>query len=72
VASLGLTGHESFAVEGVAEALDQEGAADRRVRVRARREGGGHDVSTEVLVRIDTPQEVLYYRHGGILPFVLR
>jgi aconitate hydratase len=41
------------------------------VTVRARR-ASGDPISFQVLVRIDTPQEVLYYRHGGILPFVLR
>jgi len=62
-ASLSLTGRESFSVEGVAEALS--GAA-RRARVRA------DEKTFEVIVRVDTPQEVEYYRNGGILPYVLR
>ena len=62
-ASLKLTGREQFSVEGVKEALS--GAA-RRARVR------GDDKTFEVVVRVDTPQEVEYYRNGGILPYVLR
>ena len=56
-------GRESFSVEGVKEALS--GAA-RRARVRA------DDQTFEAIVRVDTPQEVEYYRFGGILPYVLR
>jgi aconitate hydratase len=66
-ASLGLTGRESFSVEGVKEAL---GGAARRARVRAVDDAGEN--TFEVLVRVDTPQEVEYYRNGGILPYVLR
>ena len=62
-ASLGLTGREHFSVEGVKESL---GGGTRRVRVRA------DEKSFEVIVRVDTPQEVEYYRNGGILPYVLR
>jgi aconitate hydratase len=62
-ASLKLTGREQYSVEGVKEALS--GVA-RRARVRA------DDKTFEVLVRVDTPQEVEYYRNGGILPYVLR
>ena len=39
--------------------------------MRARREDGSQ-VSFKAVIRIDTPQEVLYYRHGGILQYVLR
>jgi aconitate hydratase len=67
-ASLGLTGQESFSVEGVKGALS--GAA-RRARVRAVDDAGG-EKTFEALVRVDTPQEVEYYRNGGILPYVLR
>jgi len=62
-ASLGLTGREQYSVEGVKESLS--GAA-RRVRVHA------DDRTFEAVVRVDTPQEVEYYRNGGILPYVLR
>src|SRR5580658_8477107 len=62
-ASLRLTGRESFSVDGVKAALS---GATRRARVRA------HNKTFEVIVRVDTPQEVEYYRFGGILPYVLR
>jgi len=62
-AGLSLTGREQYSVEGVKEALT--GTA-RRARVRA------GDKTFEVIVRVDTPQEVEYYRNGGILPYVLR
>jgi aconitate hydratase len=66
-ASLGLTGREVFSIQGIGEAL----AGSRRALVRAKGEGGP-ERSFEALVRIDTPQEAEYYRHGGILPYVLR
>jgi aconitate hydratase len=64
--SLGLTGHESYTVEGVA-AL----APHARMRVRALADAGEEKIF-EVVARADTPEEVAYYRHGGILPYVLR
>ncbi len=65
--TLGLTGFESYAITGVSE-----GAIDtHRVTVTATAADGA--VKTfEAIVRIDTPQEVEYYRNGGILPYVLR
>jgi aconitate hydratase len=65
--SLGLTGTEYFTVGGVAEAIAGNGHAT----VRAIGDDGA-EKTFEVLVRIDTPQEVEYYRSGGILPYVLR
>ena len=59
-ASLGLTGREEFAIAGL-----EEGEA-REVTVRA----DGTEFTARV--RLDTPREREYYRHGGILPFVLR
>jgi len=67
-ASLGITGRETFSIAGVKEALESE---VRRAHVRAVDDSGGQK-SFDVLVRIDTPQEVEYYRNGGILPYVLR
>jgi aconitate hydratase len=67
-ASLQLTGRESFSVEGVKEALS---GSERRARVRAVDDQGG-EKHFDVLVRVDTPQEIEYYRFGGILPYVLR
>jgi aconitate hydratase len=67
VASLGLTGRETFHIEGIRDAL----AGSRRARVRVL-EDDGSERGFEALVRVDTPQEGEYYRNGGILPYVLR
>jgi aconitate hydratase len=67
-ASLGLTGKETFHVEGVKASLN--GGA-RKATVRAVADDGAEKTFTAV-VRVDTPQEVEYYRNGGILPYVLR
>ena len=67
-ASLGLTGEETFHVEGVAASLNGGG---RTASVRAVAQGGS-EKDFLVDVRVDTPQEVEYYRNGGILPYVLR
>ena len=64
--SLGLTGTETYAIEGISEAL----AGFRKVRVRAVAADGSEKLF-EVRVRVDTPQEAEYYRHGGILPYML-
>jgi len=63
--SLGLTGKEVFNVEGLGD-----GSA-KNVTVRARAEDGS-EKTFQARVRIDTPQEIEYYRHGGILHYVLR
>jgi aconitate hydratase len=63
--SLGLSGEEEFAVTGLAEPLNA-GELPRTVTVRA------GDTEFEARVRIDTPKEADYFRHGGILPYVLR
>ena len=68
-ASLGLTGTETFAVQGVT-ALNQ-GGTPRTLRVSAARPDG-HVVAFDAVLRIDTPGEADYYRNGGILPYVLR
>jgi len=68
-ASLGLSGHERFAVAGI-EALN-EGVLPKEVAVAATADDGTA-VELVARVRIDTPMEVEYYRHGGILPYVLR
>jgi aconitate hydratase len=64
---LGLTGEELFSIEGLTEAL----AGNREVTVVAERPDGVTHRFTAT-VRIDTPQEIRYYEHGGILPYVLR
>jgi aconitate hydratase len=64
VESLGLTGHETFDVEG----LEGAGAGGFPGEVTVRADGK----ELRCRVRIDTPNEVEYYRHGGILQYVLR
>ncbi|MFN2459159.1 MAG: aconitate hydratase AcnA [Candidatus Velthaea sp.] len=65
--TLGLTGEETFSFEGIAARL-QPGMA---VKVTARAANGAA-TTFNALVRIDTPDEAEYYRHGGILQYVLR
>ncbi len=65
--SLGLNGSEVYEIVGIEKGL----RPGQKLTVRARR-ADGSDVAFETLVRIDTPIEVDYYVHGGILPFVLR
>jgi aconitate hydratase len=69
--SLGLTGEESFSVTGMAAAMNNGGGLPAHARVRAERDGAD-PLEFEALVRIDTPREAEYFRHGGILQFVLR
>jgi aconitate hydratase len=64
-ASLGLSGEEEFSISGLAEPLNA-GELPRTVTVRA------DDKEFEARVRIDTPKEADYFRHGGILQYVLR
>lgn len=63
--TLGLTGRETFDIEGIA------GGTAQTVTVTARSDDGTETRFT-ARVRIDTPQEIDYFRHGGILPYVLR
>ncbi|HEX8395613.1 MAG TPA: aconitate hydratase AcnA, partial [Longimicrobium sp.] len=70
VEKLKLTGRETFDIAGVTEVISSN-LAQREVTVRATGEDGAV-TEFQALVRIDTPQEVLYYRHGGILQYVLR
>ena len=70
VKSLGLTGEETFDIDGLLPLLENNFASGREVTVRAHGVGGKKEL--KATVRIDTPQEVLYYKHGGILPYVLR
>ncbi|HEX5036253.1 MAG TPA: aconitate hydratase AcnA [bacterium] len=68
---LRLNGRETYDVMGLADALENGFQDGREITVRAEREDGSV-IRFPVLVRIDTPQEIHYYRHGGILPYVLR
>jgi aconitate hydratase len=63
--SLGLTGHERFELVGL-----NKGAA-KSVKVIAKGDTG-HCTEFDVRLRIDTPKELDYYQHGGILQYVLR
>ncbi|MGE3958808.1 MAG: aconitate hydratase AcnA [Vicinamibacterales bacterium] len=65
-ASLGLTGTEVFEITGVAEGLRPHGT----VKVKAI--GASGTIEFDAFVRIDTPEELVAFRHGGILPYVLR
>src|SRR5699024_8629714 len=62
--SLGLTGEETFDIVGVTELNDAE--IPSTVRVRA------DDIEFDARVRIETPSEAAYFRHGGIMQYVLR
>jgi len=64
--SLGLTGHESFSIDGVSKLTPRA-----HLRVHAR-DDQGKEKTFEAIARVDTPEEVAYYRNGGILPYVLR
>jgi len=64
--SLGLTGHEVFEIEGVSTL-----APRKQATVRAK-SADGKEKSFTAKVRVDTPEEVSYYKHGGILQYVLR
>ena len=65
--SLRLSGLETFSVSGIAAGL----RPGQTLTVHGRR-ADGSEFSFEVVCRIDTPIEIEYYRHGGILPYVLR
>ncbi len=69
--ALGLTGREVYSIAGIADLYAGEFAPGRSVRVRAERDDG-RTIEFDARVRIDTPQELHYYQHGGILRYVLR
>ena len=66
-ASLGLTGFETFDIEGIAGGIKP----GMLVTIRARDEAGNQK-TFQAVTRIDTPYEIHYYQHGGILQYVLR
>ena len=68
VESLGLAGHEVFTIAGLAGMEE----IPREITVRVEAAGGEDAREFPVTVRIDTPNEQRYYRHGGILQLVLR
>jgi aconitate hydratase len=65
--SLGLTGLEIFDIEGLAQTFEPR----KKMKVRARK-ADGKEISFTAVARVDTPFEVAYYQHGGILQYVLR
>src|SRR5690606_2427086 len=65
--SLGLTGTEEYAITGIADGI----AGSKKALVTAKGSDGAVKTFT-VLIRVDTPVEVEYFRYGGILPYVLR
>ncbi len=71
VASLGLTGHETYELIGLSQAASNGFANGKELKVKATGENG-HSKEFSVTVRIDTPQELLYYQNGGILLYVMR
>ena len=66
--SLGLTGLEIYDFEGLSQTFEPK----KRIRVTVRDGGGQLARHFQAVARIDTPFEVSYYQHGGILPYVLR
>ena len=64
--SLGLTGHETFSIEGVSSLKPK-----KPVTVHAKSDDG-QEKSFQAIARVDTPEELNYYQHGGILQYVLR
>jgi aconitate hydratase len=64
--SLGLSGRETFEITGLASGDAKE------VAVQATPTDGGKPIAFKARLRIDTPKEREYYRHGGILQYVLR
>src|SRR3954463_1076517 len=64
--SLALSGFESFEIVGL------DDGTKPRARLKVRATGDGADKSFDVMLRIDTPEEMQYYKNGGILPYVLR
>ena len=67
--SLGLDGHETFVIEGLEEL--NTGTTPKTLKVTATKDSG-EKVEFDATVRIDTPGEADYFRHGGILQYVLR
>jgi len=69
--SLGLTGEEVYDIPGLTALLKDRLAKGRTLRVKATASDGAVK-EFDTVVRIDTPQEIEYYEHGGILQYVLR
>jgi aconitate hydratase len=70
-ASLGITGEEVFEIEGLVAGLNTNFSGGKLLTVKVKKADSTIS-SFQAICRIDTPQEVLYYQHGGILQYVLR
>jgi aconitate hydratase len=71
--SLKLTGEEIFEITGIREMIEKFSSGRKiSVRVKGGRDGNSKAREFQAIVRIDTPQEALYYANGGILQYVLR
>jgi len=64
--TLGLTGKEKYSISGI------KGGIAPRKKLHVVAEGEKGKIEFDVILRVDTPEEVEYVRHGGLLPFVLR
>jgi aconitate hydratase len=64
--SLGLSGREVYSITGLASGLKP------RQTLKVRAEENGKVKQFDVIARVDTPEDVAYIRHGGVLPYVLR
>jgi aconitate hydratase len=71
VSTLNLTGEEIYAIDGLASGIASGFKNGRELTVRAKR-ADGSESTFKAIARIDTPKEVEYYQHGGILQYVLR
>jgi aconitate hydratase len=67
--TFGLSGEEVFEITGIKQVIDNF-KSGQHLKVKATGKNG--TVEFDALVRIDTPQEAQYYRHGGILQYVIR
>ena len=71
VQSLGLTGEEVIAIDGVAEGIKTAWKSGKKAKVTAVA-ADGKTTTFEANIRVDTPEEIKYVEHGGILQYVLR
>jgi aconitate hydratase len=71
VDSLGLTGEEVISIAGIKEGIATSFAKGRTAKITAKR-ADGTAVTFDANIRVDTPEEIKYVEHGGILQYVLR
>ncbi len=66
--TLGFSGDETFAITQIDDTAIAAGGTAKVIATKS----DGSTVDFDALIRLDTPVEVEYYKHGGILPYVLR